>query len=81
MKFYKKIVSVLAIFYGVVAREESELRQFCQTDLAECKCEYYLGTLMMDCSEMGIEEMPNFSEDKVNAMFFHTINNVNSFLL
>lgn len=67
MKFHKKIVFVLAIFYGLIARVESDLDLFCQSDLAECKCDFYTGTLSMDCSEMNIKNVPDFLDDKVNA--------------
>lgn len=81
MKFFKNIVSVFAIFCGLVARTQSELHQFCQSDLTECKCEYYSGTFLMDCSEMGIEEMPDFLEDKVFVMIFTFITDFNWFSL
>lgn len=67
MKFHKKNVFVLAILYGLISRVESDLDLFCQSDLAECKCDFYTGTLSMDCSEMNIENVPNFLDDKVNA--------------
>lgn len=61
---------VLAIFCSLIATVKSNLDLFCQSDLAECKCDYYTGTLTMDCSEMSLENMPNFLGDKVNVYFF-----------
>lgn len=65
MKFHQKIVFVIAILYGLVARVESDLDLFCQSDLTECKCDYDTGTLAMDCSEMSLENVPNLLGDRV----------------
>lgn len=70
MKFLPKAVFVLAIFFGLIARIKSDPYLFCQSDLTECKCDYHMGTLMMDCSEMNMENVPNFLEDKVHAIVF-----------
>lgn len=65
MEFFMKIVFAFAIFYCLTADINGQSHLFCQTDLTECKCDYYMGTLQMDCSEMGMQNMPNFLEDKV----------------
>lgn len=67
MKFHKEIVFVLALLYGLIATVESDSDFFCQSDLAECKCDFYTGTLSMDCSEMNMEHVPDFLGDKVHA--------------
>lgn len=69
MKFHRRIVFTFAILYGLIARVESDLDLYCQSDIPECKCDFYTGTLSMDCSEMLMESVPNFLGDKVNAKF------------
>lgn len=74
MNFLKKIIFVLAIYYGAIPRVNSDLDLFCQSDLAECKCDFYTGTLSMDCSEMNLENVPDFSVDKVNIDLNSSLN-------
>ncbi|XP_037035716.1 toll-like receptor 6 [Bradysia coprophila] len=64
MEFLKKTLFVFAILYELTPGVQSNLDLFCQSELTECKCDYYTGTLSMDCSDMGIENIPNFSDDR-----------------
>lgn len=66
MKFFAKFVFSLAVLYAIIFRAECNSNLFCQSELIECKCDYYTGTLSMDCSHMGIEDAPRFTEDKVS---------------
>lgn len=65
MKFLTKIVFVFAIIlYELTTGVQSNFDLFCQSEISECKCDYYTGTLSMDCSDMSLENVPNFSEDR-----------------
>ncbi len=67
MKFIKIFLFFLAILFGQTTRVNSDMDILCQSELTECKCDYYTGAVTMDCSEMLLEKIPNFSEDKVEC--------------